>query len=157
VIPVVSPEQLAAFPLLGRMTPDQRAAIARTAQNVTYPAGARLFIEGQVASGCWLIRHGQVALETSVPGRGQVVVHTLGRGDVLGWSWLVPPHHWHFTATASEPVTAVQLDTAQLRDLADRDPALGYPLSLGLLESLLARLQSTRARLLDLYGSPRER
>jgi CRP/FNR family cyclic AMP-dependent transcriptional regulator len=154
---VTSPEQLAGFAPFDRLTPAQRGSVARTARDAIYPDGTRLFDEGQEASGCWLIRAGQVALETSVPGRGQVVVHTLGPGDVLGWSWLVPPHRWHFTATASGTVSAVRLETTQLRALADQDPALGYPLSLGLFEVLLARLQSTRSRLLDLYGSPRER
>jgi CRP/FNR family transcriptional regulator, cyclic AMP receptor protein len=76
---------------------------------------------------------------------------------VLGWSWLVPPHFWHFTAMAGTPVIAVELDTAELRALADSDPSLGYPLSLGLFEVVVSRLQSTRSRLLDLYGNPRER
>jgi len=154
---VTSPEQLAGFALFDRLTAPQRATVARTAQDVAYSDGTRLFDEGQPASGCWLIQAGQVSLETSVPGRGQVVVHTLGPGDVLGWSWLVPPHHWHFTATTNGAVSAVLLETTQLRAFADHDPALGYPLSLGLFEFLLARLQSTRSRLLDLYGSPRER
>jgi CRP/FNR family transcriptional regulator, cyclic AMP receptor protein len=76
---------------------------------------------------------------------------------VIGWSWLVPPHHWQFTARASGPVSAVHLDTDALQLLAEQDPALGYPLALGLFEVVLARLQHTRARLLDLYRSPRER
>ena len=154
---MASPEQLAGFALFERLTAVQRDAAARTAQDVEYPDQARIFAEGQEASGCWLIRAGQVALQTHVPGRGEVVVQTLGPGDVLGWSWLVPPHVWHFTATAAGPVSAIRLDTGWLRMLADQDPALGYPLSLGLLEILLARLQSTRSRLLDLYGSPRDR
>jgi hypothetical protein len=49
------------------------------------------------------------------------------------------------------------VDTAALRALADGDPALGYPLLLGILEAALSRLQSTRWRLLDLYGSPHAR
>ena len=150
-------DQLAGFAIFDRLTPAQRATVARVTEDVSYADGTRLFSEGQAASGCWLIQVGQVALETSVPGRGQVVVQTLGPGDVLGWSWLVPPHHWHFTATAYGPVSAVLLDTSRLHALADQDPALGYPLALGLFEILLARLQSTRSRLLDLYGSPRER
>ena len=150
-------ERLAGFGVLDRLTAEQRATVAQTARDVEIPSGTRLFDEGQAASGCWLIRSGKVALETSVPARGQIVVQTLGAGDVLGWSWLVPPHHWHFTATAVGPVSAILLETARLRALAEDDPALGYPLALGLLEVLLARLQSTRARLLDLYGSPRER
>jgi CRP/FNR family transcriptional regulator, cyclic AMP receptor protein len=154
---VSSSEELAGFALFDRLTAAQRALVAAAAREVTFTAGTRLFDEGQLASGCWLIRAGQVALETAVPGRGQVVVHTLGPGDVLGWSWLVPPHRWHFSATATGLVRAIQLETTQLLALADGDPALGYPLALGLFEVLLGRLQNTRSRLLDLYGSPRER
>lgn len=154
---MTSPDELAGFALLDRLTPAQLAAIASAAEPVLIPAGMRFFEEGQPAAGCWLIRAGRVALETQVTGRGQVVVHTLGTGDVLGWSWLVPPHRWQFTATASEPVTAMALDTARLQALADADPALGYSLSTGLLDAALLRLQATRSRVMDLYGSPRAR
>ena len=54
-------------------------------------------------------------------------------------------------------MVAVQLDAAALRTLAEQDPALGYPLLLGLFEALESRLHGTRARLLDLYGSSRAR
>lgn len=150
-------DQLARFVPFARLSPAQRAAAALTARQVSYPEGIRLFDEGQDAKGSWLIQTGQVALQSEVPGRGPVTVHTLGPGDMLGWSWLVPPHHWHFTATVRTPVTALALDTVALITLADRDPALGYPLLLGVLEAALARLQTTRWRLLDLYASPHER
>jgi CRP/FNR family transcriptional regulator, cyclic AMP receptor protein len=145
------------FSLLHRLTAAQRAKVASAAREVVFPARQRIFDEGQEASGCWLIRHGRVALDTVAPGRGAIVVQTLGPGDVLGWSWLVPPRRWHFGAVAVDEVHAVALDTTKLRALAEADPALGYPLALGLFDAVLQRLQSTRARLLDLYGSPRER
>lgn len=148
---------LAGFRLFDRLSAAQLATIADTVREVSFDAGATLFEDGQQAVGCWLIRSGQVALETDFPGRGQVTVQTLGPGDVLGWSWLVPPHHWHFTAVVTAPVTAAELDTTRLRALAELDPALGYPLALGLFEVLLERLQSTRSRLLDMYGNPRDR
>ena len=150
-------DPLAGFTPFARLSPAQRARVAATARPASYPEGTRLFDEGQDAKGCWLIQTGQVALQSDVHGRGPVTVHTLGPGDMLGWSWLVPPHHWHFTAVARTPVSALALDTAALRGLADHDPALGYPLLLGILEAALSRLQATRWRLLDLYGSPHER
>ena len=119
-----------------------------------FAARQRLFSEGQPAQGCWLIEDGRVALDMAVPGRGQVVLQTLGPGDVLGWSWLVPPHRWHYGATAVLPTTATELDTERLRALAELDPRFGYTLVLTLFEAVLQRLQATRARLLDLYGSP---
>jgi CRP/FNR family cyclic AMP-dependent transcriptional regulator len=145
------------FPLLHALSAAQRAKVASAAHEVTFPARHRIFDEDQPARGCWLIRHGRVALDAVVPGRGTIVVQTIGSGDVLGWSWLVPPRQWHFGAITIDPVEAVEFDTTRLRALADADPALGYPLVLGLFDAVLQRLQNTRARLLDLYGSPRER
>lgn len=154
---MASAEQLADLMPFSRLTAAQLSAVASAGRAVTFPSGATIFTEGKDASGCWLIQSGQVALSTEVPGRGQVVVQTLGPGDLLGWSWLVPPHHWHVTATAGTSVSAIEFDTQRLLALADADPAMGYPLSLGLFQVVLARLQHTRSRLLDLYGNPRGR
>jgi len=150
-------DELAGFRPFDRLAPQQRESIAATTRPAAFEAGAVLFSAGEPAAGCWLIEMGQVALGTDVPGRGLVVVQTLGPGEVLGWSWLVPPRRWHFTAAASTDVTAIEIDTARLLALADADPALGYQLSLGFTEIVVRRLQNTRSRLLDLYGSPRAR
>ena len=93
-----------------------------------------------------------MALETTVPGRGAVVVETLHDGDVLGWSWLVPPYRTAFDARALGTTARDRLDGACLRGKCEADPALGYDL-LKLLAAVFAeRLQDTRLRLLDLYG-----
>jgi CRP-like cAMP-binding protein len=154
---MLSTDRLAGFSLLATLTDAQREAVAATAREVSFAAGERLFEEGGAAKGCWLIRTGRVNLETVAPGKPHLIVQTLGTGDVLGWSWFIEPRQWHFGAVAIEAVTAIEFDTDQLRSLAERDTALGYQLAHGLFEALLQRLQNTRARLLDLYGSPRER
>ncbi|HSZ28202.1 MAG TPA: cyclic nucleotide-binding domain-containing protein [Pseudonocardiaceae bacterium] len=150
------PTPLADFPLLSGMSPTQVALLTTNARDVSFASGDRLFEEGQPANGCWLILRGCVALEITVPGRGQVVVQTLGSGDVLGWSWLVSPYSWHSGAVATMPTSAIALDTDHLHALAERDPSFGYLLATRLFGVLLDRLQTTRARLLDLYRSPHE-
>jgi Fe-S-cluster-containing hydrogenase component 2 len=150
------PTALADFPLLAGMPPAQLDLLTRNGKQVNFARGERVFEEGQPATGCWLLLRGCVAVDTTIPGRGRVVVHTLGSGDVLGWSWLIPPYTWHFGAIATAPSSAIALDTDRLRSLAEADPSFGYPLAMRLLGVLLDRLQTTRARLLDLYRSPRE-
>lgn len=147
---------LAGFPVLRQLPAGALAQITAAASTVTFARGQRVFCEGEQAEGCWLLHDGRVALDVFIPGRGLVVVQTLGHGDVLGWSWLVPPYRWHFGATATERTTATVLDTGQLRALADKDPAFGYALATTLFAAMLQRLQATRARLLDLYRSPRD-
>jgi CRP/FNR family transcriptional regulator, cyclic AMP receptor protein len=147
---------LADFPAFAQLPEAELDLISGTARTVRFAAGERLISEGRTARGCWLIHDGRVALDLAVPGRGQVVVQTLGPGDVLGWSWLVPPYRWHFGAMSVLPTTATELDTEQLRALAEQNPRFGYTLVLTLFDEVLQRLQATRARLLDLYRSPHD-
>lgn len=65
------------------------------AREVSFAMGERIFDEGGRADRFWIIHTGTVALAVHVPGRRAAVIETLGAGEMLGWSWLVPPHHWH--------------------------------------------------------------
>ena len=153
---MIAPDQLAEFKLFAGLTPADRLIVSELAREVAFPAGIRMFEENDPASGCWLILSGRVALENHVPGRGSVVVQTLEGGDVLGWSWVMPPRRWHLSASVMEHTNTIELDTDRLLQLAERDPVFGYRLLLGMFEVVLNRLQSTQARLLRLYRSPRE-
>jgi CRP/FNR family transcriptional regulator, cyclic AMP receptor protein len=155
---MIGHDDLRGFAALGRLDARQLGAVARYCRPVHVDEGIRLFEVGQIADGCWLIRRGRVALETPVPGRGQVVLQTLGPGDVLGWSsWTGGEPRWQVAAVAAAELEAIQLDTAALHDLSAQDAVLGYRLTLGLFEAMLGRLQATRLRLLDVYGGPRDR
>ena len=148
-------EALAGDPLFAGLSGTELELIAAAARPVRLGARERLLREGDPARGCWLIHSGCVALDLAIPGRGQVVVQTLGRGDVLrAGPWLVPPYRWQFGAVTVQPTTMTELDTAQLRAVAEQDPRFGYTLMLALFGALAHRLQATRARLLDLYWVP---
>jgi CRP-like cAMP-binding protein len=148
-------DELAGFDLLADLTPAQLERVAELGRVVEFRAGQRIIEEGREANRCWLLRSGQVALQTPLPSAAAVTVQTLGPGDVLGWSWLLPPYRWRFDGVATVPVTAVELDAVRLRELADQDCSLGYAISVRLVEALAERLHGTRARLIDMYRSPR--
>jgi len=119
---------------------------------VAFEPGAYLFREGEPADRVFLLRRGRVALELFVPDRGALIVDTVPEGGVLGVSWLFPPYRWQFDACALEPVEAAVLDAATVRAACERDPHLGYQLLKLFAEVVMRRLQSTRLRLIDLYG-----
>lgn len=147
-------ELLADHGLLAGLPGLALAQVAGCAKNVAFRAGELLLTEGEKADTLYLVRRGRVAIEVHAPGRGPIVVETVGPGAVVGWSWLIPPYRWHFDARAVEPVGAIAVDGGCLRSKADADPALGYALLIRLSAVLLERLQATRMRLLDLYGNP---
>jgi CRP/FNR family transcriptional regulator, cyclic AMP receptor protein len=148
-------ELLATHPFLAGMDAELVRRLVPWANPSTFFAGARVFSEGGSANRFWLVRDGRVALDTYVPGRGEVVVETIGRGSVLGWSWLFPPHRWHLGATAVVPTLTVELDAAGVLELCANDPLLGNELYRRFMAVVIDRLQATRLRLLDLYRGGR--
>ena len=83
-----------------------------------------------------------------------MVVDTADAGDVVGWSWLVPPYTWMFDARAVEATGAVAFDGVCLRGKCDEDPHLGYELMKLVTQVMFRRLTAARVRLLDIYGKP---
>jgi CRP/FNR family transcriptional regulator, cyclic AMP receptor protein len=145
-------ELVSESPVFEGMTEEQLQLIAGCAQNAGFAAGERLFREGEPADTFYLVRKGRVALSTHAPARGPVLIETLDPGEIVGWSWIVPPYVWHFDARAVDDVRAVAFDGACLRGKCETDHALGYELMRRFGGVMLDRLQHTRLRLLDLYG-----
>ena len=126
--------------------------ITGCARNERHAEGEMLIREGEEANWFYVIREGQLALEVHIPGRGAVVLQTLGDGDVLGTSWLFPPYRWQFSARVLQPTRLLAFDGKCLRDKCDKDHDLGYELVMRAAQILMQRLDAARLQLLDLYG-----
>ena len=144
---------LADSPCFRDLPPDDLSMIAGCGSNVQFQDGTYLFLEGDPSDQFFLIRHGTVALEIASPERGRVVVSTLGPGDLLGWSWLVPPYRKQSDATAVGLVRATAFDGTCIRAKCDADPRLGYEILKRLAQIMEERLAETRLQLLDVYGA----
>lgn len=143
---------LAEHPFLKDLPGEYLALLTGCAANVRFEAGAYVFREGEEANNFYLLRAGKVAIQIRAGARGPVTLQTMGEGDVLGWSWLIPPYRWRFDAQALEPTRAVALDGKCLRGKCEENHDLGYEL-LKRFSALVARqLEVTRLRLLDVYG-----
>ncbi|MER6347875.1 Crp/Fnr family transcriptional regulator [Streptomyces sp. NPDC001595] len=140
-------------PRLTRSLPtEHRGMLMTLAREVVIPQGSRLFEEGGRADRFWIVRTGTVALDARVPGRRPAVIETLGFGDLVGCSWLFPPHVWQLGAEAVTPVRAWEFDAEAVRELCHREPALGEAVAHWVGRALAHRLHTSRARLLDLYA-----
>ena len=111
------------------------------------------FAEGDTAHRFWLICSGHVALDLHAPGGRELIVETLGQGDLLGLSWLVPPYQWQFSATAVHDSMAFEFNADAVRAACESEAGLGYALLQRVMAAASSRLQATRVRMLDLYGA----
>ena len=144
---------LSEHPFLKGLDPKHLQLITGCASNVRFDAGQIIFREGEEADQFYIIRNGKVALQVYTPGRGSIIIDTLTEGDILGWSWLIPPYQWRFDAVAGELTRAIALDGKCLRNKCESDHDLGYELLKRFASIVDSRLESTRLRLLDMYDS----
>jgi CRP/FNR family cyclic AMP-dependent transcriptional regulator len=146
-------EVLGSHPFFAGLDADAMRLIAGCASNVHFAEGEYLFEEGGAADQFYMIRRGRVAMQLHSPGQGAIITDTMDEGEVVGWSWLVPPYRYFSDARAVTSVSATALDGACLRGKCEADPELGFQLLKRVASGMYQRLQSTRIRLLDLYGT----
>jgi len=126
--------------------------LAGCGANVRFQPGAYIFKEGEEANEFYLVRSGKVALELFAPQRKPIVVETLADGDILGWSWLLPPYLWKFHAHAVQDTRAIALDGKCLRAKCEQNHDLGYEVLKRFAQIMERRLEATRLQLLDVYA-----
>jgi CRP/FNR family cyclic AMP-dependent transcriptional regulator len=147
---------LGAHPFFDGLEPTYLTLLVGCATNVRFDDGRFVFRAGEEANHFYLLRAGTVALEIAPPGRTPLIVETLAAGDILGWSWLIPPYHWMFDARAVGLTRAIALDGKCLRTKCEADHDLGYELLKRFAHIMEQRLQATRLQLLDVYGDARD-
>ncbi|MGA8711085.1 MAG: cyclic nucleotide-binding domain-containing protein [Thermoplasmata archaeon] len=127
-------------------------AMAAKAEERSYDVGDMIVREGKFAEEFFLVFEGKIALEVGASDNPGITVETIGRGEILGWSWLVPPHRWRFDARATKPTKVVAINAASARYALAAHPAFGYQFLMKLLPVIADRLENTRVQLLDIHG-----
>ncbi len=139
-------------PLFRGLEPALVHAAVRGATEREAGAGELLAHEGSPAESLFLVLSGKVALQMDRPDGGALTVQTVGAGEVVGWSWLVPPHRWRFDVRAMKASRALVLDGGSLREALQGHPAAGFQFLLRFLPLLAERLENTRLQLMDLHA-----
>ena len=139
---------IATHPFWKGMDQTKLRTLASCARLTNFPAGTYLARRGGPANAFFLIQSGHVAIEFE---RQLSQILTVGRGEVVGWSWIVAPFSWQFDARAVVAVEAMALEAACLRSQCEADHEFGYQLLTRLLAVVTERIAAARLQLLDLY------
>lgn len=149
---------LAKQPFFERLSERQLETLLEDAMPATFQTDDVIFKEGDPANRFYLLLSGEVILESRSAEyedeHKPVLIETIGEGDVLGWSWMFPPYHWHFDARAASSVKAIFFYGTRLRERCEKDHALGFELVKMAAEVATRRLEATRRRLLERKNAP---
>ena len=136
-------------PFLSAIPDRVRMLLATGARPFTAEPNELFAKEGDSARCFYLVQSGRVSLETRDPKRGVVRIQTIQPGEVVGWSWVVPPHRWRFDCRAIDKVGGLAFDAEWLREKCEQNHELGYCVLKQLLVELSHRLAATRVQLVE--------
>ena len=118
---------VAEHPFFTGLDRDFIALLVGCASNVDLKAGTYILKEGDPANTLLSDSRGQgAAVEVVAPQHKPIIISTLSVGEILGWSWLLPPFQWKFHARAAEDTRAIALDGKCLRIKCEENHDLGY-------------------------------
>ena len=146
---MVSREALAKSTLFSSLNEVELDHVARLCEEREYGAQTVLFQERGPASHLYLVQQGKVAIEMGLPSgastvQRQATVELASQGEVLGWSALVEPYVYTFSAICLQRVRAIAIDGPRLRGLLEQNERMGHRVVNGLLGVVVSRLNATR-------------
>ena len=146
------PRQLAEHPFLAGFEASMLDRLAAFTVPREFSKRAVIAHSGADADEFHLVVSGRAGIEIIAAGVRPMVIATVHGGEVIGWSWFVEPHRWHFDVIALDTVHTLAIDAAQLRAACDADHELGYRLARRLTTVMAARIEATRHQVVDHYG-----
>jgi CRP/FNR family cyclic AMP-dependent transcriptional regulator len=136
------------------LAPEPIAFLAECARPRRLERNQSLFHHGDHARHFYLIRAGRIAREVPAIQGPTLLLEDLGPGEVIGWSWLIPPYRWSFEARATEPADLLEFDGSCVLARCEADPAFGYEILKRFAELMSHRLMHARQRMMDAWAPP---
>ncbi len=141
-------------PVFATLTSDELAKIAALAVEREYEAGATICWEHDNAEELLVLTKGKAALQMMLPAAPsqpsrQTTVDVTTTNEIAGWSVVVEPFVYTFTAICLQNTTVIAINGAKLRELFQSNNHIGYEVLKGLIKVVAGRLDDTRRLLLS--------
>jgi len=145
---VLTAERLRGFRLFASLTQDELQKLAGLCHVESYPAGHKIFLEGNEADRFYLLAEGKVALEKEIKlgphsSARPATVEILGPGESFGWSALTAPYIYTMSGICLEPSWVLCFEAKLLRRLLDDNPRIGYEIMQRVASTVGSRLRET--------------
>ena len=111
--------------------------------------GQVLFRRGEVADKFYVIRNGCISIQMPAIIGPALKIQSVGKDQVLGWSWLILPYKWNFQTRAEEDSELIEFDGAALLTQCEQEPKFGYELLKKFAGLMSVRLNAVRQKMMD--------
>ncbi len=140
--------------LFSGLSDSELEKVASSAVEKQYEAGTTIFATGDNADELFVIQEGRVAVQMTLPKTGgqasrRITVDVVTKSEIVGWSAIVEPYKYTFTAVCMQKTGALSINGEKLRWLLRDNPKIGYDVMKGLARVIAAGLNDTRQVLIS--------
>jgi len=143
---MVSAEILKSFSLFSGLSEAELTGIAKLCRERTYESGSVIFTIGGSATDVYLLKTGKVDIQVEFKiydYEMMTTIYTVGKGEIFGWSALVPPHRLTASARCEGNADVIMINSKELMEILEKDKRIGYVVMKNLSGLISARLAST--------------
>ena len=137
-----SVELLSRVPLFSELSRDELERISRVSVARSFPAGVRVFHEGDHSDACYLVRRGDLRVTREHPDGRAIALATLGPGDIFGELAMLDGEARSASVETLTDSELLALPAADVRRLLADHPGI----SVKLIAALTKRLRETNER-----------
>ncbi|UOA08985.1 Crp/Fnr family transcriptional regulator [Methylobacter sp. S3L5C] len=121
-------EYLSAHEFFSGLSDDVLKFLCECSSTCELKKGHILFRPGENANNFYVIYRGCISMQIPAIIGPALEIQALGKGEVLGWSWLISPYKWNFQTKAEEDSELFQFDGAAILAKCEQEPKFGYQL-----------------------------
>ena len=142
-------KRISCLPFFDGMRTDHIRKLTDSAMRTEFSPGQNIFLTGEAANRFYIIESGKA--EIAVPGLNDelISVQVLNPGEVLGWSWLYPPHKWNLSASAVGKCGAISFYGTHVLHECRNDVELSNDLYQRIAQVVLDRMHHILEKLVD--------
>lgn len=129
------------------LSEDQLNAVAQITNAVCYLPNHILFKEGETGKNLFFLARGEVEVYFRIGEDERVRVDTVSGEEIVGCSAMVEPYVYTATEKALTEVEVLEVDIQSLREMMEKDCALGFKLQQQMIKVLMDRITDLRLKL----------
>ena len=111
--------------------------------------GQILFRQGERADKFYMVRNGRISVQIPTLQGPTLEIQSLGKDQILGWSWLISPYKWNFQAKAEEDSQLLEFNGAAILERCEQESKFGCELLKKFAVLMSERLDAARQKMMD--------
>jgi CRP/FNR family transcriptional regulator, cyclic AMP receptor protein len=142
-------EYLKAHEFFSDFSDDILKFLCESSSTIEIKKGQILFRQGENADKFYVVRNGRISIQMPAIMGPALEIQTLGKDQILGWSWLISPYKWNFQTRAEEDSELLQFDGTAILARCEQEPRFGYELLKKFAGLMSERLNVARQKMMD--------